>query len=403
MNQISSTPPPLTVLHIAPTPFFADRGCHIRVRGLILALNRRGVRNLLCTYHHGRDVEGVQTYRSKTINAYTKLEAGPSAYKYLADIYLLIKVCQVIQQERPDVIHGHLHEGLLIGWVAKWIFFWRRIPLLFDVQGSLVGELDAHGYFKKLKFIRPFFWTIEWLITRMPTHFFCSSQSSLNILADEFNVPTHRLDLVSDGTDIIQPDSSAVANHRQRLNLGSGIPVVIYSGALLAAKGLNDLCELIEATAREQLVCHFLIVGYPLDTLERFLDEKNLRSWCTLTGRIPYEELSGYLALASVAIEPKMPDSGEASGKLLNYMAAGLPVVCYDSPNNNEILATGGFLADRSTGVSSLLLSLKQALNSPEEAQRRGKIARTRAEKTYSWDAAAAKVYAVYQENTINN
>ena len=84
-------------------------------------------------------------------------------------------------------------------------------------------------------------------------------------------------------------------------------------------------------------------------------------------------------------------------------MAAGLPVVCYDSPNNNEILASGGFLADRSAGVSSLLLSLKQALSSPEEAQRRGKIARTRAEKRYSWDAAAAKVYAVYQENTINN
>ena len=28
------------------------------------------------------------------------------------------------------LIHGHLHEGLLIGWMAKWIFFWRRIPLI---------------------------------------------------------------------------------------------------------------------------------------------------------------------------------------------------------------------------------------------------------------------------------
>ena len=176
-----------------------------------------------------------------------------------------------------------------------------------------------------------------------------------------------------------------------------------YSGALLAAKGLNDLCELIEAAAQDQLVCHFLIVGYPLHTLERFLDEKNLRSWCTLTGRIPYEELSGYLALANIAIEPKMSDSGEASGKLLNYMAAALPVVCYDSPNNSEILASAGFLADRSAGVSSLLSRLKQALSSPEEAQRRGKIARTRVEKTYSWDAAAAKVYAVYQDNIISN
>lgn len=118
----------LTVLHIAPTPFFADRGCHMRVRGLILALNKRGVNNLLCTYHHGRDVEGVKAMRIMNIPAYTKLEAGPSPWKYLADILLLFKVCQTIWRTKPDIIHGHLHEGSLIGWMARWLFFWRRLP-----------------------------------------------------------------------------------------------------------------------------------------------------------------------------------------------------------------------------------------------------------------------------------
>ena len=31
---------PLRVLHIAPTPFFSDRGCHIRIDGIVNALNR---------------------------------------------------------------------------------------------------------------------------------------------------------------------------------------------------------------------------------------------------------------------------------------------------------------------------------------------------------------------------
>ena len=32
----------MLVLHIAPTPFFADRGCHIRIRNEIEALRREG-------------------------------------------------------------------------------------------------------------------------------------------------------------------------------------------------------------------------------------------------------------------------------------------------------------------------------------------------------------------------
>ena len=386
------------MLHIAPTPFFADRGCHMRVRGLILALNRRGVRNLLCTYHHGRDVNGVETFRIPKISGYTKLEAGPSAYKYLADIYLLFKVCQVIKRERPDVIHGHLHEGSLIGWIARWFFFWRRIPLVFDVQGSLVGELDAHGYFKKKPFIRPVFWTIEWLITRMPSHFFCSSQNSLKILENEFAIPPQRLSLVSDGTDVQTPNPTVVARLRQRLELPSDISLVIYTGALLAAKGLNDLCDLIEEVAKKGLACHFLIVGYPLEELKNFLMKKNLSHWCTLTGRVAYEELSDYLALADVAIEPKLAASGEASGKLLNYMAIGLPVVCYDTSNNHDMLGSGGYLADQTEGISSLLSCLKQALNSPEEARRRGMIAQSRIKQNFSWDVAAEKIYNVYQK-----
>ncbi|MFW2404279.1 MAG: glycosyltransferase family 1 protein, partial [Gammaproteobacteria bacterium] len=76
------------VLHIAPTPFFADRGCHIRIRGIVGGLAERGYENLVCTYSIGRDVEGVQTRRCATIPGYTKTEAGPSAFKYVADVFL---------------------------------------------------------------------------------------------------------------------------------------------------------------------------------------------------------------------------------------------------------------------------------------------------------------------------
>ncbi len=384
----------LKILHIAPTPFFADRGCHMRVRGLILALNKLGVNNLLCTYHHGRDIEGVETIRIRNIPGYTKLDAGPSAYKYLADILLLVKVCQLIWRDRPDMLHGHLHEGSLIGWSAKWIFFWRRLPLVFDVQGSLVGELDAHGYFKKAAFMRHIFWSIEWLITRMPNHFICSSGNSLTILRQEFSIDRSRLTQVSDGTDINTPEAAETESLRLQLKLPVDRPVVIYTGALSAAKGLEGLCELIAASAGENLNCHFLIIGYPVQVLEDYLQTHRLTDRCTLAGRVAYESLSAYLSLADVAIEPKRAASGEASGKLLNYMAAGLAVVCYDNANNREMLADAGFYAEQQT----LLTPLKQALALPEERKQRGKLAKTLIEEKFSWDSAAEKIYNIYQQ-----
>jgi len=403
--QHTSKRSPLTVLHIAPTPFFADRGCHMRIRGLIHALNKLQVRSVVCTYHHGRDIENIETVRTATIKQYTKLEAGPSPYKYLADILLLFKVCGVMWKRKPDIIHGHLHEGSLIGWMAKWIFFWRRIPLIFDVQGSLVGELDAHGYFKKRPYLRNFFWTAEWIITRMPNHFVCSSNQSLQILQNEFNIAAGHLSLVADGADAELPDQALIEERRASLNLPKNKPIVIYTGALLEAKGLNALCELIEAAARDNVNCYFLIVGYPVDEIMKFLEEKQLQASCHLAGRVPYEELSTYLHLADIAIEPKAADSGEASGKLLNYMAAALPVVCYDTPNNREMLSEGGFYAGKhadknDSEATTLLDCVKHAINFPEEARERGEKSQFRLKNTFSWAVSAENVYNIYRQHT---
>ncbi|GAH30553.1 unnamed protein product [marine sediment metagenome] len=44
------------ILVIAPTPFFADRGCHIRILEEIRALQKLGNKVTLYTYGLGRDM-----------------------------------------------------------------------------------------------------------------------------------------------------------------------------------------------------------------------------------------------------------------------------------------------------------------------------------------------------------
>ena len=48
---------------IAPTPFFADRGCHTQIYEEIKALQGLGHKIILCTYGLGREMAGVQTAR----------------------------------------------------------------------------------------------------------------------------------------------------------------------------------------------------------------------------------------------------------------------------------------------------------------------------------------------------
>ena len=76
---------------LAPTPFFADRGCHVRIYEEARTLAALGHRVEIVTYHIGRDLPGIITHRIPAIPWYRKLEAGPSWHKPYLDILLFCK------------------------------------------------------------------------------------------------------------------------------------------------------------------------------------------------------------------------------------------------------------------------------------------------------------------------
>lgn len=393
--------PHLKVLHIGPTPFFSDRGCHIRIRGLMRGLQRHDVECWLCTYGLGHEVPDVETERIASIPGYRRIDAGPSIFKYVADLLLLAKVCGSILRRNPDVLHGHLHEGALIGHAARTLLFWKRVPLVFDMQGSLTGELEQYGYFRWFPPARWLFHAAEWLINRLPDRIAASSASSLEIAHERFGVAARRLCLVPDGTDVQPVSEERMAELRADLGLPSDKLVVVYTGSLKRVKGLDALHATIAGCAARHLPVHFLIVGYPVQETRRFLADAGLDPHCALAGRVPFDEISEYLALADVALEPKPAGTGEASGKLLNYMAAGLPVVCFDTPNNRAMLADSGCYAPADNAPAEgdgLVDEIAKLSANPERAHALGQQAQARVGAEYSWDASAATLLDLYHD-----
>ena len=388
---------PIKVLHIAPTPFFSDRGCHMRIMGLINALSPANVHNILCTYNLGRDIDHIETVRSLKVPGYTNTQAGPSPYKYIANVFLFFTSLKEAAREKPDLIYAHLHEGILIAWAVGLCLFWRRTPLIFDMQGSLSGELEAHGYFDRFSFLKGLFTNIEKLIVRMPDRIVCSSTRSAEILQQRFNVSKNKITVANDGVDVFSIDPAVTKALETELKLPDQKAIVIYTGALLEAKGLDELCQIMLDSKEASLECHFLVVGYPVEKITRFVSQNMLHEICTITGQVAYEDLGNYLSVADIAIEPKLVDAGEASGKLLNYMGAGLPVVCFDTPNNKQILESNGLFVSKEK-KNSFVRCISELIDDPEKVLALGRMNKLRAENHFSWQSAADSILLLFDD-----
>lgn len=377
---------PIKILMIAPTPFFADRGCHMRILGEIRALQNLGYDIILCTYPIGRDIPGIKTERIMKIPWYHKLEAGSSWHKFYIDALLFFKSLRVFWRERPDIIHGHLHEGAIIGhFVRKFSF--RKVPLVFDAQGSLTKELLTYSFFKEGSWLKKFFWSIERWISKMSEYTVGSNVSVSDFMVQQMHLPPARVDTVIDGVhgDFFDP-KTVDRDLGKKLGLDPRKPVVLYTGALLKSKGIDYLWQAIPLVLKKNPDCFFVIVGYPVEESKALVESLGVGDKVLFVGQVDYFQLPSYLYLADLAVDPKLDEAGEASGKIINYMGAALPIVCFEGPNNRKFLGENGIFA-RSGDPLDLADKIVATLSDREQAKAIGLNNQKRVEEVFSWNA----------------
>lgn len=384
----------MKILGIAPTPYFADRGCHMRILGEVQALQRRGHEVMLVTYHLGRDIEGVPTVRTKNVLWYNKLEAGPALGKFYLDWLLLVETVKAINRFQPDVIHGHLHEGAMIGLMARTITR-KKLPVVFDVQGSLTMELDSYGWLDKVPFVRPCFKLVEKIITRRCEQSVASNDDVGVFLEKNMGLPAQRVHTIIDGVHMGFFDGQADRDLKAELGIDPARPIVLYTGALLSSKGTDNYFNAIPHVLKEIPNAFFLVVGYPVEHSQTLVNKLGVADNVKFMGQVDYFELPDYLRIGDVAVDPKEDVAGEASGKIINYMGGGLPVACFDNINNHRFLGdTGAFAKQQSAeGLAGAILEL---LRDPEACKAKGEAARKRVEQEFSWEAGGRRYEDIF-------
>jgi len=385
-----------SVLMIAPTSFFADYGCHVRILEEALILRQMGNRVTICAYHNGRDVADLDIRRTMPIPWRTGYEVGSSRHKIGFDVLLSLKALSVGLQVRPNIIHGHIHEGALIGYTVGKLL---GVPLVFDFQGSMTSEMIDHGFLNpEGSFYRPARW-LEQQIVKLPSAIITSSQHAAELLTNDFHCPSGKITAIPDcvNADFFAPGQSEQTSNALKATLG--IPperqVVVYLGLLAEWQGTGLLLQAAAQLISRRPNVHFLIMGFPaVETYRQQARKLGLDNHVTFTGKIPYEQAPSFLTLGDVAVAPKISTT-EGSGKLLNYMAMGLPSIAFDLPVSREYLDSLGVYA-RLGNAASLADALETMLVDRERADALGQNLRQRAIERYSWTAAGEKIMDMY-------
>lgn len=394
-------PRPLRILMIAPTSFFSDYGGHIRILEETRVLQNMGHEVAIVTYYKGSDMPNLDIRRTRPLPWHTEYEVGSSRHKLAFDLYLAALSLKEGIRYKPDVIHGHMHEGALIGGMLAKIL---RLPLIFDFQGSLTAEMVDHQFLDRNGRVYPWAIRLENLINKFPDAILTSSTQATHMLQNEFKIPSSRLQPLPDCADTTRFNPKAIPEEvkgqlKARLGIPPDLPVIAYLGLLTDYQGIPHLIQSAALIKSAGVPAHFLIMGYPrVDHYRSLAARAGVADIVTFTGKVEYRNAPAYLSLGDIAVAPKMSTS-EGSGKLLNYMALAQPVVAYDSPVHREYLADCGVYAPLGD-VAAFTQAIVDLINHPEKREDLGQKLRKRAMMDYSWQQAGEQIIALYRRLT---
>ncbi len=387
------------ILMVAPTSFFSDYGGHIRILEEARVLQLLGHQVTIITYYLGRDLPDLEIIRTRPTPWRPDYEVGSSPHKFVFDIFLGWTGLKTILRRRFDIVHGHTHEGAFIGYFLSRLL---GVPLLLDFQGSMTSEMVDHNF---LNPDGPWYrWArlLELRIDQMADVIVASSQHGAILLERDFNCGSRRVYPLPDcvNLDFFRPDvltSEEVAARKTALGIPTDRPVVAYLGLLADYQGTPLLLEAARILKQCGRDAHFLVMGFPgVSGYAKMAHDLGVADRVTFTGKVPYEQAPAHLALGDIAISPKI-SATEGAGKILNYMAMGLPTVAFDTPVSREYLSALGVYAKRMGDSASLADAILRLIDAPEWRVQLGYKLRDRVARHFSWERSGRHLLSIYR------
>lgn len=296
------------------------------------------------------------------------------------------------RRERFDVIHDNqcLGYGLLLMRQFK-------IPMVCTIHHPVSVDRDidvknAKGWWQKSKMIRWYsFLPMQRFVARRMDRIISVSYNSADDTARLFKIPRDRFRVVHNGVDIglFEKDQSVQKEPNSLIVVGGHSPL----------KGLAHLLGAIRLLRGERELKLTVVGGPPNGKYSPSLvREYGLEDLVTFTGRISAAELVRRYSASEVAVVPSLYEG--FGFPAAEAMSCGVPVISTTAGALPEVVGPDGEagMLVPPGDPDALAGAIRRLLADDLMRKRMGEAARRRVESHFTWQEAAKKTVAVYEE-----
>jgi glycosyltransferase involved in cell wall biosynthesis len=394
----------LRILMIAACPFPWPRGTPIRIQRLAQALVEQGHTVDVIAYHLGKTGEDLpfKVFRIAKVSYYDRVSAGPSISKLLVLNPMLVRsLLKVGKAGDYDIIHGHHIEGVIVARAARAMGL--KLPIIYDAHTLVGSELLDYGPAIGAgikRFIGSFF---DHYFTRRADSVIAVTDSIKEEFVKRDSQPADRIYVIPNGIeeDFIQRAEKARLEYSACVEEGNTpagklAPTFMYAGNTAAYQGIDLMLKAFALVAQQIPNAQLIIL-----THESFADYQPLADSLGITDKLSIsdgilEDLPAMLVQADVLLNPRTRCAGIPQ-KLLNYMAAGRPVVSFAGSAKIVIDRVDGLVVENGNIHAFSEAMLELVFNS-ELGKTLAAAGLKSMQTQYSWSSAAKKTLAVYYD-----
>jgi glycosyltransferase involved in cell wall biosynthesis len=382
------------VLVVAACPMPWPRGTPIRIHRMAEALVARGHEVHLATYPIGDESVEVSYHLHRVGSPHADMDAspGPSLKKLLwLDPKLWQLVKRLLVTHEFDVIHAHHYEGLITALSARRSS--QSVPVIYDAHTLLCSELPHYKFHLPKSLLARLGVALDRNLPPRADHVIAVTERMRQWFQESTVIPSSHLSLIPNGVEHEHFGHANLDNPGPPVPNGHP-PRIVFAGNLADYQGIGTLLEafaqLCDRAGDARLI---LVTDSELGEWETNIQQLGLGAAVDVV-RSDFDHLPAHLDEADVLVNPRMDCDGIPQ-KLLNYMAAGKPIVSFaGSAPVLDHERTGLIVPDGDVG--GFAEAVLRLLDAPKFARNLGAAARRDVEEKYSWQGVARNVESVY-------
>jgi glycosyltransferase involved in cell wall biosynthesis len=348
-------------------------------------------------------INGVDVYRYPA-PASANSSAG-YVYEYTYSmIAIFILSLWVYVRVGFDIVHAANPPDTLALIAAVYKCFGRRF--VFDhhdpapelYRARFLGSVNPLVYWGLVQF--------EKCACRLADQVIAVNQSCKAIVLSRDRVPESRIVIVRNGPILGQHDTlrSYLAGNQQKQL------VIAYAGIIGVQDGVDILIRIVYRLVfelhRENFVCLIIGDGQALQELKQTVKELGVAQYVHFTGWVSDPvAYARYLATADICVDPSPSNAYNdccTATKIMEYMAAGKPVVAFDL-REHRVTAGPSALYATPNNESAFAAAVVQLMTDDSLRRAMGRAGKQRVESELAWTLEIPVLLAVYDRLSLRS